>query len=482
MKKSILPVILLFAIIISASGQVKYYRQLPEIPLSQVFKVEVRQGKNHFMPLFTYSLPVTERVLVTKSEHITMFGFEPEAGPAEIRITNAAGQKLDKSTIELVNRMYGGISVSFSDGAMLIKVNRPKKQLFIRLKDDPANPLNIFADPLAETSLPTDARVVRFAASTRPYVQENQYDRFTVPNDVDVVYIEDGALIKGTIHTDAGRSKPLRIMGQGMVIGNGGILHGPSNIPYNAVVATKGIGNSIEGITVMKSRHFSMDIGEEGHIDNVKLFGYAYNNDGIVAGKNSLIENSFFKVNDDHVKLYNDSITVRNCVFYVQTNGAVLQFAWNRVNPGDHCLVEDCEVVAVEYQGCGDPLEGDGGLAHCFISLREEEADGNALINTTIRNILIQGQLLRFMGINGHSYKGIDVDNLVIENVNVLLPPAMYSWIYTKAPYTARIFFKNVIFGDRPAAASDFKTGGNVTLSFDGLNQPYNGKIKEYED
>jgi hypothetical protein len=460
------------------NAQVKYYRQLPELSLSQHFRVEARQGKDRFASVFTYCLPVTERVLVTKNEHIAMFGFEPEAGPAEIWVTAVDGQKLDNGSIELVNLMYDGVSVSFSEGAMILKVNSPKKQLFIRLKNDPGNPLNIFADPVRESPIPPGANVIRFAASDRPYVQTAQYDRFTVPNDVDIVYIEDGALIKGTIHTDDGRSKPLKIMGHGMIIGNGGILHGPSNIPYNAVVATKGSGNSIEGITVMKSRHFSMDIGHAGHIDNVKLFGYAYNNDGIVAGRNSLIENSFFKVNDDHIKLYNDSITVRNCVFYVQTNGAVLQFAWNKVDPGDHCLVEDCEVVAVEFTGCGDPVEGDGGLAHCFISLREEEAEGKSLTGTTIRNILIQGQLLRFMGINGYSFEGIDVKGLKIENINVLLPPSDYSWIYTKDNYSAEIWFSNVVFGNGTADATDFKISGDVTLRFDNLSNPFNGKMK----
>ncbi len=460
------------------SAQVKYYRQLPEIAISPLYRVEVRQGGAPFREVHTYCLPVTERVLVTKNEHISMFGFDPGSGPAEIKITSLDGVRYDINSIELVNQMYQGVDVSYSEGSMFITVAGPKKQLFVRKKDDPGNPLNIFADPVTESPIPDGASVIRFAASDRPYIQTAQYDRFTVPNDVDIVYIEDGALIKGTIHTDNGRSKPLKIMGQGMVIGNGGILHGPSNIPYNAVVATRGSGNSIEGITVMKSRHFSMDIGPEGHIDNVKLFGYAYNNDGIVAGRNSLIENSFFKVNDDHIKLYNDSIMVRNCVFYVQTNGAVLQFAWNKVDPGDYCLVENCEVVAVEYTGCGDPMQNDGGLAHCFISLREEEEEGRSLTGTTIRNILIQGQLLRFMGINGYSFKGIDVKGLKIENINVLVPPADYSWIYTKDNYSAEISFSNVVFGNRAVEASDFKIAGDVNLKFDKVSNPFNGKMK----
>jgi hypothetical protein len=244
-------------------------------------------------------------------------------------------------------------------------------------------------------------------------------------------------------------------------------LNGPANIPYNAVVITRGIGNSVEGITVMKSRHFSLDIGEQGHIDNVKLFGYSYNNDGIVAGDHSLIENSFLKVNDDHIKLYHDHIHVRNCTFYVQNNGAVFQFAWNKINPGDHCLVENCEVVAVEFKGCGDPVTGDGGLAHCFISLREQQADNQVMANDTIRNVLIQGQLLRFMGINGYSQKGIDVRGLLVENVRVVLPPKWYSWIYTKDPYQMDVLFRNVFFGDHTVSENDFRMLGNVILRFE---------------
>lgn len=473
--------ILFIAIItsLSATSQVRLYRKLPELELSSVFKVEVRQGKKPFEEIYTYGLPVTERVLVTKNEHIAMFGFEPASGPAEVRISSLKGEKWNENSIELVNKMYQGISIRFNGRSFYITINNPKKQLFIRLKNDPGNPLNLFADPVKETPVPADANVFRFEASDKPYVQTAQYDRFTVPNDVDVVYIEDGALVKGTIHTDNGRNKPLRIMGRGAVIGNGGILNGASNIPYNAIVATKSAGNSIEGILVLKSRHFSMDIGEEGHIDNVKLFGYAYNNDGIVAGNKSIIENSFLKVNDDHIKLYHDSVTVKNCVFYVQTNGAVFQFAWNRINPGDYCLVENCEVVAVEYEGCGDPVTSTGGLAHCLISLREQQEDGRELVNTTIRNILVQGQLLRFIGINGYSQKGVNVKNLVVENINVISPPKNYSWIYAKDQYSVNISFKNIVFGARALSNSDFKTQGQVNLIFDGKANPYNGKITE---
>lgn len=465
--KAQLLIILLFISIFQLKAQVKIYRQLPELPQSGIFQVEIKQGNSTYQPVFTYGVPVTERILVTKLEHIAMFGFEPETGPVDIRISSLSGEKLSENNIELVNKTVKNVSVSYMQGAMIIRLEQAKKQLFVRLKNDPGNPLNIFADPLKEFPIPESANVYRFKASNKPYAQTAEFDRFTVPNDVDVVYIEDGALIKGTIHTAKDRIKPLKIMGHGMVIGNGGILHGAKNIPYNAVVLTGGKGNSIEGITVMKSRHFSMDIGKKGHIDNVKLFGYAYNNDGIVAGDSSIIENTFLKVNDDHIKLYHDYVKVRNCRFYVQTNGGVFQFAWNKIDPGDHCLVENCEVVACEFQNCGDPMEGQGGIAHCFVSLREAEADGRLLNDVTIRNVLIQGQLQRFMGINGYSFKGVTVEGLKLENIKVQNEPLKQSWIYTKDTNSIAISFKNVVFGNRSVGAGDFKTSGNINLTFE---------------
>ena len=482
MKKSFLLLFLFITTICNA--QVLIYRQLTELQLSNVFEVSIRKGNSSFQSVITYGIPNSESGMVTKVEHLSMFAFEPESGPLDICVKSKNGTALSEENIELVNKMYQGVQVTFADNNMYLRVNQPKKQLFVRLKSDKGNPLLLAVDPVKESVISPNAKVVRFAASSTPYIQTAQYDRYTVANDVDVVYIEDGALIKGTIHTASGRSKPLKLMGRGMVIGNGGILNGSANIPYNAIVLTSGSGNSIEGITVMKSRHFGMDIGNNGLIDNVKLFGYNFNNDGIVAGTNSRIENTFLKVNDDHIKLYNNNITVRNCIFYAQTNGGILQFAWNNVNPGDNCLIENCEVVACEYTYCGDPALGQGGIARCFVSLREEESDGKALLNTTIRNILIQGQLIRFIGINGYDYKGIDVSGLVLENIHVINSPSDYNWVYTKSPaspptYKINISFKNVVFGNRAIALSDFKTLGDVTLNFDNAVTPFAGKFTE---
>jgi len=112
-------------------------------------------------------------------------------------------------------------------------------------------------------------------------------------------------------------------------------------------------------------------------------------------------------------------------------------------------------------------------LAHCFISLREEEEDGKILKNTTIKNIVIQGQLQRFMGINGLSYKGVTVNGLVLENIRVLNAPLKQSWVYTKDSNQVSVQFRNVVFGNREAEESDFKTSGDVKLDFQGKSEAF---------
>lgn len=446
-----------------------FYRQLPVFSLSGKYTVEISQGNVAAQPIFVYQTNNDVSGMVTKVEHFTSFAFDPKGGAVTIRVSLKNGTPLNASTVELVNKTYTDITTAFDAGTFVITAASPKKHLFVRLKSDYGNPLMIFADPYALTPIPSGANVVTFKASSSAYVQSAQYDRYTIPNDVDAVVVEDGALIQGTIHTNSGRTKPLLLQGRGVVLGNGPIIHGTTGIPYNAVVITKGSGHRIEGLTVIKSRHFGIDIGNSCILDNCKMYGYNTNNDGVVGGDKSIIENCFLKVNDDFIKLYNDEMRVRNCTFYVQQNGGVFQFAWNSITPGSNCVVENCELVAVEYTGCGDPKLGQGGIAHCFISLRESDAHP-ASANNIFRNILVQGQLAKFIGING-KYDGsasLSLKNTLLENITVEKKPTSYSWIYTgNAPDEVSVRFKNVMLAGKSITKDEFHTEGNVILTFD---------------
>lgn len=456
---------------IISQAQVKIYRQFPtsEFPVSTTYKVEVRQGNNPYQEVHVFKYKVPENNMVTKTENIAMFAFEPSSGAVDVRVSMKNGTNMTSSFIEVVNKTIAGLESSFSNGKMIITCPTAKEQILIRQKANYADQLVLFLDPLKESNIPANANVKVFTAAGSPHVQNARYDRYTVPNNVDIVYLEDGAVVKGTIHTDDGRSKPLKLMGRGIVIGNGGILNGSQSIPWNAIELKHGNGHTIEGITCISPRHFSIRVSNNSHVDNVKMFGYNANIDGIVAGNRALIENCYSKVNDDHIKLYNDDMVVRNCRFYMQKNGGLFQFAWNRITPGSDCLVENCEVLAWEAN-CGDPKLGQGGTARTVISLRETEARSTSG-NNIFRNIYIQGQLDRFIGING-KYGGSDdvtLDNITVENVTIEKKPRKYSWIYTgSSPWKIVFNFKNVKIAGQCMTPSNyqFNTEGNVKLNY----------------
>ncbi len=445
----------------------------PEFSPSSTFTVEIRQNEAPavVVPVTKYIVP--EAGMVTKTENFAMFGFEPLSGAITICVSMMNGMVLNENEIEVVNKQVPVLQWHFEKGKLYITTKDNRCQILVRLKKDYSNQLVLMANPYTERAIAADAKVVTFAYATSPNIQTAQYDRYSVPNDVDVVYFEEGAVLKGTIHTMPGRSKPLILMGRGVVIGNGRIVNGKNGIPYNAIELTHGSGHIIDGITTISPRHFSVRASDNALVTNVKMFGYNANVDGVVAGNGSIIENCYSKVNDDHVKLYNNNMIVRNCCFYEQTNGGLFQLAWNSIKPGSNCLVENCEILAWEAK-CGDPKKLDSGIARSVINLRESSS-APVSINNTFRNIRIQGKISRLIGINGNygSSKPLSLKNYTLENVVIDNEPDNASWMYTGGNHMLSFNFYNVTIGGIPLLKNNFKvnTEGNVQLNFGAIPQ-----------
>lgn len=473
-------------------AQTKLFRQLPSddsigFGLSSKFSVEVKTCNESFREIYTYAITPNEKRTVTKMEHLAMFGFNPEDGPVTIRVSLQDGTKLTSKNIGLVNKTYKGVTSSYKDGSLLIKVCQPMKQLMVRMPDDKANPLMIHVDPHENPAIPAGAKVVTFDGGENGKIHEQtaDWDRYTAPNDVDVIVIEDGALFKGTIHTESDRQTPLTVQGNGMIICR--YTSKPSNdvkMKFNALELTHGKGHQIYGLTFVNGRHFAIRVSPEAIAQNIKIYGYRPNNDGIVAGADSVIKNSFFKCNDDHIKVYYPNLLVRDCVFYEQFNGAIFQMAWNKLDPGDNCLIENIEVLEWEAN-CGDPDVRSGGIARSFINHRESEDFGKDCVNTTFRNIYIQPEISRFFCLNGLDHP-ITYDNVRIENATLEKAPREYNWVYANKAdddsTTVDVTFKNVRFGKRFINQSDFKTKGKVILSFDEAGEKYIGPMNAEEE
>lgn len=473
-EKTFISFLIASILAINTMAQVKVYKkpQADMFPVSKTFQVEVSQGNSKLESANVFQYHVPEK-MVTKTENIAMFGFEPDKGAVTAQVSMVDGTLLNEDIIEVVNKSLPDLTWGFENGKLWVSSASAKRQILIRFKNDYSNQLLLFIDPLHEREIPETAKVVTFSADNSPHVIKAEYDCYNVPNDVDVVHIEEGAVLMGTIHTSAGRNKPLTIMGRGIIIGNGPMVKGMKGMPYNAIELPHGEGHIVEGITSFSPRHFTIRAPKNSLISNVKMFGYDSNIDGIVAGENSIIEHCYSKVNDDHIKLYKNNITVRYCTFYQQTNGAVFQFAWNRIVPGSNCLVENCEIVAWEAN-CGDPGLNQGGFARSFINLRETSA-GSISGNNIFRNIYIQGVMPRFVCING-KYSGskpLTLNNIVLENITLEHKPTSYSWLYTGDDnHHLSFIFRNVKMGGECLSETihEFKTEGKVNLTFEGCD------------
>ena len=60
---------------------------------------------------------------------------------------------------------------------------------------------------------------------------------------------------------------------------------------------------------------------------NLKMISWWFSTDGVSLGEHGLVEDCFFKVNDDALKLYHGDTTVRRCVIWQMENGAPFQIS-----------------------------------------------------------------------------------------------------------------------------------------------------------
>lgn len=471
---------------INTHAQLKKYRKFPVLNLSPHYVVEIKQGTGNFEAIFTYQIPQNANGHVTKNDQFSSFGFNPANGSVQIRVTRKDGQPLNSLNSRLGNKTLQDVSYTHNNGGIIVTCEATKRHLYIQVDGKMEFPLMIFVDPFADKSYPSNAKIKVFEAKNSAHVINTQYDRYTVPNDIDVVVIEDGAIVKGTIHTKDGRNKPLLITGRGILMGNGEVLHGAVNIPYNALVTKKGSGHTIENITIINSRHFTLDAGQNSIVDNVKMYGYDTNNDGIVAFDNCVIQNVFSKVNDDHLKIYHENVIVRNCTYWEQQNGAIWQLAWNKIVPGSNCVIENCEILAWEA-GCGDPKLGQGGIARSLINLREYENTNTPTSRDNIfQNIYVQGKMDRFICVNAKygGSKPINLLNYQLINVTIEETPKKYSWLYTGGSGKLEFSFKNVKIAGQCITKDNyqFNTEGNVELNYLDCNTNNNHQPSDITD
>ncbi|MEZ4905349.1 MAG: glycosyl hydrolase family 28 protein [Spirosomataceae bacterium] len=333
---------------------------------SKEYKVELIQDQT-YQP-FVYTMSAMHTTNVSKTTGWVNFSF---SGKVKVRVTKMQGDnitfcqvlpknkniqvEIKENRVEFELSETGHYSVEFQKGIVI------------------DHPLLLFANPL-ETNIPlkNDPNTIYFEDGLHDIG-----DKYLIPSHKKV-YVSGGAYIKGQFYAENGEN--ISVSGRGILSGE--------NYPArtaNHMLVFKNVNQvTIEGITIIHAPRYMISVsGQHTHIDNVKMLGWWFSTDGISAGENSIIENCFFKVNDDAIKLYSSHTIAKNNVIWQMENGAPFMISWNGTKDFGHCQVINNDIIRVEHTWDNENLAVicavHGGKAHIsdflFENLRIDNAN-----------------------------------------------------------------------------------------------------------
>lgn len=288
-------------------------------------------------------------------------------------------------------------------------------------------------------------RVVVF----RPGVHDLGY--WPVPNNIEHVHIEAGAIVFGAIdvlpqgrepsafdvnevYRDSWHQETLRksfqLTGHGILSGAKLPWHLKKDFSYHQQdhwwqhvklfqVAAENI--TLRDVTLVDSPFWTVsflndtDTRSKGTFDNFKIVGaWTYNNDGLpVAGGNgSIVKDAFIHADDDAFKIYQSGARIENCVVWQNSNGAVFQFGWFPKTVRD-VRVRGVDVIHNEnWFGVNQNNRAVFNFA---------DAGGKGVIEDIhFEDIMIEGKILRLFGLKptgGQILRDWHFKNLSVESL-----------------------------------------------------------------
>jgi hypothetical protein len=303
-------------------------------------------------------------------------------GHITIRITRAGDAR--PPTTARVLPTHAGIVARVSGGAVEFDLSRSGHYALELDGELATHPLLIFAAP-PETEIPqrADPKVRWFG----PGVHRLSGDPVELSAG-ETVYLAPGAWVEGRFR--AADAPGIRLLGRGVLYG-GHLPANPPNtytVPHLFDLAGASDGAVADGVTMVASPHYNLLLrGADSVARNVKMIGWWYGTDGIAIGLRGRVENCFFKVNDDALKIYNSGMVVTGCVIWQMENGAPFQLTWNLNSDHRGFVVRNCDVIRVEHYQ-------DANNRAVFNSIHGGRAD---LSDYLFEDIRIEGPIFRLV-------------------------------------------------------------------------------------
>ena len=410
----------------SLRAEVSTYPGSAGIAPSMHYRVEVAQH-GRTQPSFVYSTQAQWRSNRSKDTSWTAFSF---AGRVTVTVTKLRGA-FSRCRVLPSSR---GIQPRVQGNTAVFDLDRPAK-LAVEFDESIEHPLLVFADP-PENNIPERGQpdVIWFGPGV------HDLGEGLTARAGQTVYLAGGAFVKGRIRGTNASGAAIR--GRGVLSGEH-LPQGGDHLLQLGGWQTRGA--LVEDVTLVGSPHYNIVLdGQSNVVRNVKMLSWWFSTDGVGIGSQGLVEDCFFKVNDDALKLYHSGMRVRDCVFWQMENGAPFQISWNM--PGDNhgFRVSNCDVIRVEHQwnnpneAVFDSIHGGSGhmrdyvfeniriencawrLFHLAIATNEfaKATTRGRISNLTFRNVSVDGPLKMPSLIMGwdaeHRIEDITMENLRI--------------------------------------------------------------------
>lgn len=334
--------------------------------------------------------------------------------------------------------------------------------LTIEVNGDAIHSLHLFVNPL-EKDLPDpkDPKVLYYGPGVH-HVQS------VAVNAGQTVYVAAGAIVYGEGNGENPHAPIFRLQGADITLRGRGIIDG-SLCPWHtrSIVGATGSNIRIEGVTLRDSSGFTLPVRRSDgvKIDNVKIFGWRGNSDGMDICNSRQVEvtGCFLRTFDDLVVLKTDkgqgelrNVSVKNCVLWNEFAHALSLGAELR-EPLTNVVFSDCDIIRDK---------GREWLLRIF------QSDSAPVKNVTFENIRIE-EARRLMSVwigkavwSKEAERG-HVDGVIFRNIQSV-PSAVAGPLADLVGFDAEhavhdVRFDQVVIGGQVLKASDVRQNAFVS-------------------
>ena len=189
----------------------------------------------------------------------------------------------------------------------------------------------------------TDARI---------YLQKNNQQ----------IYLQPGAVIRGSI--DAQGHDGISVSGRGLITGADFHWHYFQGAELTkgkeAFLNFTGCDNcTFNGFIIDNPTHHTLPSSNNTTTKNIKIIGWASNQDGIRPANNSVAEQVFIKTSDDLNYARNSNQTLKDSVIWPMRNGALGMLGWNNLGTGG-TIFKNLYVINAEWDIDADQKRNTG--------------------------------------------------------------------------------------------------------------------------